>query len=209
LDPAFALCSSGRSQSPIDIVSPASKDLANLALHYQPSHVNILNNGHTVQVNYDAGSSIDLDGVRYQLMQFHFHVPSEHAINGKLAAAELHLVHQDAAGKLAVVGVLIEAGAENPAFESVWGELPTEEGPVRETNARVNAMDLLPPVHASYRYDGSLTTPPCTEGVKWLVLATPVQLSEAQLSALKKVLMTNHRPVQPLNGRSLHEVTTP
>jgi carbonic anhydrase len=177
--------------------------------HYQPSKVNIINNGHTIQVNYDPGSYIEIDGVRYDLQQFHFHAPSEHTINGKLAEAELHLVHKSADGKLAVVGILIEVGAENPAFKSTWDNLPVAKGPVQQLSMEVNAAAMLPAVQETYRYEGSLTTPPCTEGVKWNVMVEPIEMSEAQLAAFTHIFEGNNRPVQPLEGRTLIEDNTP
>lgn len=209
LSPEFASCSAGKSQSPIDISNTAPKDVANLVFHYQPSQLNILNNGHTIQVNYDAGSYMELDGMRYDLLQFHFHAPSEHSLNGKLAKAELHLVHRNADGKLAVVGILIHAGAENSAFKSTWENLPTAQGPVQQVAAEVNAAEMLPTVQETFRYDGSLTTPPCTEGVKWNVMVKPIEMSDAQLAAFTHLFEGNNRPVQPLNDRPLLEDTTP
>lgn len=209
LSPDYAACSVGKSQSPIDLSNPAPKDVANLVFHYQPSKINILNNGHTIQVNYDPGSYLELDGVRYDLLQFHFHAPSEHSINGKLAEAELHLVHKSADGKLAVVGILINAGAENPAFKTTWDNLPAEKGPVQQIGAEVNATGMLPAIQETYRYEGSLTTPPCSEGVKWNVMVEPIEMSEAQLAAFTHIFEGNNRPVQPLDGRALIEDTTP
>ncbi|MCB9111125.1 MAG: carbonic anhydrase family protein [Anaerolineales bacterium] len=210
LDASYAACGTGKSQSPIDVSTPAEEDLTNIAFHYQPSEVNILNNGHTVQVNYDAGSYIELDGVRYDVAQFHFHAPSEHAVDGKLFAAEIHIVHKSADGALAVVGILLDEGAQNDAFQPFIDNLPTEASDVKDAGVTINAADLLPAVQTTYRYSGSLTTPPCTEGVNWLVMTTPVQLSADQLSALESLFEGgNNRPVQPLNDRTLVEDNTP
>ncbi len=210
LSPDYATCSTGISQSPVDISNSAPKDRANLVFHYLPSKINILNNGHTIQVNYDSGSYIDLDGVRYNLVQFHFHAPSEHSLNGKLAEAELHLVHKSDDGKLAVVGILIEIGTENPAFKSTWDNLPFTKGSVRQLSAEVDALAMLPARQETYRYIGSLTTPPCTEGVKWNVMVEPVEMSKTQLAAFRSIFEGNNRPVQPLDGRSfIKDPTTP
>ena len=203
LSPDFALCASGRQQSPIDIHEAKPQDLANIVFHYGPSKVNILNNGHTVQVNYDSGSYIKLDSVRYDLLQFHFHAPSEHAVNGQLADAEIHFVHKNVDGQLAVVGVLLEQGANNDAYQSVIANLPTEESAAQTINVAVAAAQMLPTNQATYRYSGSLTTPPCSEGVHWLVMAEPVQLSNTQLAAYTAIFMGNNRPLQALNGRQL------
>ena len=209
LDPAYEMCGIGKNQSPIDIASPSEQDLANIAFHYQPSEVNILNNGHTVQVNYDAGSYIELDGIRYDVAQFHYHAPSEHEIDGELFPAELHLVHRSADGKLAVVGLLLQEGSANAAFDPFINNLPAEPSDVKDAGVKINAMDFLPSIQTTYRYSGSLTTPPCSEGVSWLVMTTPVELSSAQLSKLERLFERNNRPVQPLNDRSLIEDNTP
>ncbi|MDD2920727.1 MAG: carbonic anhydrase family protein [Anaerolineales bacterium] len=209
IDPAYATCGAGKSQSPIDISAPAEKDIQNIAFHYQPSEVNILNNGHTVQVNYDSGSYIELDGIRYDVAQFHYHAPSEHAVDGKLFAAELHIVHKSADGKLAVVGLLLQEGAENAAFAPFINNLPAQKADVTDAGAKINAADLLPATQTTFRYTGSLTTPPCSEGVSWLVMTAPVELSAAQLGALEILFEGNNRPVQALNGRQLVEDSTP
>lgn len=210
LDPSFATCGTGTSQSPIDVSNPAEQDLANIVFHYQPSEINILNNGHTVQVNYDTGSYIELDGVRYDVAQFHYHAPSEHAVDGKLFAAELHIVHKNADGSLAVVGILLDEGAQNNAFQPFIENLPAEKSDVKDTGTTINAADLLPSVQTTFRYSGSLTTPPCTEGVNWLVMTTSVEISTSQIEALTSLFEEgNNRPVQPLNDRPLAEDSTP
>jgi carbonic anhydrase len=210
IDPAYAACGTGTSQSPIDVSSSAEQDLANITFYYQPSDVNILNNGHTVQVNYDAGSYIELDNVRYDVVQFHYHAPSEHAVDGKLFAAELHIVHKNADGGLAVVGILLDEGAQNDAFQPFVENLPAEKSDVQDTGVTIHAADLLPFVQTTFRYSGSLTTPPCTEGVNWLVMTTPVEISPEQIEALASLFEEgNNRPVQPLNDRLLAEDSTP
>jgi carbonic anhydrase len=209
LDPTYELCGTGKNQSPVDIASPGEQDLANIVFHYQPSEVNILNNGHTVQVNYDPGSYIELDGARYDLLQFHYHAPSEHEIGGKVFPAELHLVHRSADGKLAVVGLLLQEGSAHAAFDPFIDNLPADASEVQDAGGTINAMDFLPGIPTTYRYSGSLTTPPCSEGVSWLVMTMPVDLSSTQLSKLEGLFEGNNRPVQPLNGRSLVEDTTP
>lgn len=209
IDPAYAVCGTGTSQSPIDIAAPSEQDLANIAFHYQPSEVNILNNGHTVQVNYDAGSYIELDGVRYTLAQFHYHAPSEHAVDGKLFAAEIHIVHKNADGQLAVVGIMLEDGANDAAFDPFISNLPAEQADVKDAGVKINAAHFLPVVQTTFRYSGSLTTPPCTEGVSWLVMTSPVELSAKQLSALDALFEDNNRPIQELNDRPLTEDNTP
>jgi carbonic anhydrase len=203
LSPAFALCATGKSQSPIDIRDATSVDLPNLVFHYAPTPVEIVNNGHTVQVNYAAGSYVEVDGVRYDLVQFHFHAPSEHTIAGRFAAAEMHLVHKSATGALAVVGVLLEEGEHNARFDPVWNNLPGKPGAAQRFAAEIDADDLLPADPRTYRYMGSLTTPPGTEDVHWNLMVEPVRLSKAQIAAFTKVYRGNNRPIQALNGRKV------
>ncbi|MBI1876654.1 MAG: carbonic anhydrase family protein [Chloroflexi bacterium] len=199
----FALCSTGTEQSPIDVPSTSSVNPADITFNYQPTALNIFNNGHTIQVNYDPGSSIDVGGKTYDLKQFHFHTPSEHAVDSNHTDLEMHLVHQSADGQLAVVGVMLRQGSENPAFQPVFDNLPAQESePTAVGNVTVNASDLLPQERTYYRYNGSLTTPPCSEGVQWLLMNTPVELSEVQVTAFQSIFQNDARPVQPLNERS-------
>ncbi|WP_309715260.1 carbonic anhydrase family protein [Armatimonas sp.] len=210
LAPDFAPCSDGHIQSPIDLIKPTLTDLTNLKFFYQPSRLNAVNNGHTIQQTYDAGSYIELDGVRYDLLQFHFHSPSEHTINGHYAEAEVHLVHKSADGKLAVVGIMIEKGAENAAIKVIsdrYSDLALS-GPIVASSVTLNATALLPTGQKTFRYEGSLTTPPCTEGVKWNVMVDPIHMSSAQLEGMKHLHEANNRPLQSLNGRPLLEDST-
>ncbi|HJQ14512.1 MAG TPA: carbonic anhydrase family protein [Anaerolineales bacterium] len=210
LDESYATCRVGKSQSPIDVENPSTQDLANISFHYQPSAVNILNNGHTVQVNYDSGSYMELEGIRYDVVQFHYHAPSEHTVDGESFPAELHIVHRNADGELAVVGILLREGTENAAYQPFISNLPAETTEPKEAGVNINAIDLLPSLGTTFRYKGSLTTPPCTEGVSWLLMTTPVELSAQQLTALDSLFETgNNRPVQPINDRALVEDTTP
>src|SRR5215212_7537599 len=210
LDPAYELCGEGKSQSPIDISISSEQDLTNISFHYQPSEVNILNNGHTVQVNYDAGSYIELDNTRYDVLQFHYHAPSEHKVGGESFPAELHIVHKNADGNLTVIGVLLKEGTENVAYQPFINNLPTTKTDPKDAGVKINAMDMLPAVQTTFRYSGSLTTPPCTEGVNWLLMTTPVELSAQQLTALDSLFEAgNNRPVQPITDRTLIEDNTP
>jgi len=209
LDASYATCGTGQEQSPIDIAAPQTQDLTNISFHYQPSKLNILNNGHTAQVNYDAGSYIELDGVRYDVLQFHYHSPSEHTVNGEAFPAEVHIVHKNADGNLAVVGILLREGAENSAYGPFIDNLPASESEAKDAGVTVDAAGLLPTEQTTYRYDGSLTTPPCSEGVKWLLMTTPVELSSEQLDKLDAMFEANNRPVQPLEGRTPIEDGTP
>jgi len=210
LDQTYAACGAGKSQSPIDVANPSEQDLTNISFHYQPSEVNILNNGHTVQVNYDPGSYIELDNTRYDVVQFHYHAPSEHTIDGESFPAELHIVHKSADGNLAVVGILLKEGTENVAYQPFISNLPAEKTDPKDAGVKIDAIDLLPSVQTTFRYSGSLTTPPCTEGVNWLLMTTPVELSMQQLTALDSLFESgNNRPVQPMNERTLIEDNTP
>jgi carbonic anhydrase len=192
-------------QSPIDILVPASENLPDIQFDYAPSALTILNNGHTVQVNYDEGSGISIDGHEYALLQFHFHHPSEHTIAGVTYPLEMHLVHADADGNLAVVGLLIQEGTDaNAGLESVFANLPTEHADAHAVEgASVNAADVLPAESLYYTYPGSLTTPPCSEGVRWLVLTTSITLSVEQIETFSSVFELDARPVQPLNSRDV------
>ena len=203
LDPGFAACSSGREQSPIDLRSAAREALSEIVFEYAPRPLSIQNNGHSIQVDYQAGSGIVLDGIGYGLVQFHFHHRSEHTVAGADFPLELHLVHADAAGALAVVGVFLAEGGANEALAPVWRQLPAEVGPAALVAGTVDANALLPERRTTWRYRGSLTTPPCSEGVSWLMMTEPVTVSREQIEAFRAIFPVNNRPVQPLNGRRL------
>jgi carbonic anhydrase len=204
LDTTFAACQAGHTQSPIDIRSPRSADLPAIQFGYQPTPLHIVNNGHTVQVNYAPGSFITVGGTRYQLKQFHFHHPSEERIDGKGFAMVAHLVHASSEGKLAVVAVLLDPGTANPALATLWQHLPAHEGPEQKLeDVPFDVTGLLPQDRAYYTFAGSLTTPPCTEGITWFVLKTPARLSQDQADAFGRIYPHDARPVQPLNGRDV------
>ena len=198
-----AACGTGREQSPITITRTARVALASLNVQYQPSAVRVLNNGHTAQLNYAPGSFIELDGKRFDLLQFHFHIPSEHRISGRLSDMEVHFVHRAADGTLAVVGVMLEQGAENPALAAFWDQLPMVETPERTLPGTLNANDLLPAVRTTYRYNGSLTTPPCSEGVLWNLMTTSQSMSWWQIDTFRELFEVNARPVQPQYDRTV------
>jgi carbonic anhydrase len=200
----FALCSTGRAQSPIDISGSQSVNLADIAFNYQPSALNIFNNGHTIQVAYDEGSSITYNETQYQLLQFHLHHPSEHTFNGESFAMEIHFVHRSADGDLAVVGVLLrESDVANEAYATIFDNMPGEAGTPEPSELTIDPNALLPTEHVYYTYSGSLTTPPCSQGVRWLVLQTPVDISLEQAEAFAALFELNARPIQPLNTRDL------
>lgn len=204
LSPDYALCGDGESQSPVNISSAnvGSADYV-LEIAYQETPITLTNNGHTIQVNYEPGSTITFDGTTYELLQFHFHQMSEHAMDDELAAMELHLVHQDDAGNLAVIGVLIQPGEANTVAENFWGQWNTEEGEADLEDVTVNIADILPDTHSYYTYEGSLTTPPCSEGVRWIVMQNPIEFSQEQIDTYGEILAGTNRPVQAPNTRMI------
>lgn len=206
LGPAYAACSTGSTQSPIDIKDAKKSDLPALKMSYSPVPLNVIDNGHTVQINYPAGSTLTVGGKTYALKQFHFHHPAEEEIDGEKFDLVAHLVHTDADGHLAVVAVLFRKGAANPLFDTLWKNVPVEkEKAVDVGSVSVNAKDLVPAETGYYTFAGSLTAPPCSEGVTWYVLKKHATLSGEQLDAFAKLYPHNARPLQPINGREILE----
>lgn len=208
LEHEFTACGAGNEQSPIDIRSDAVSKAALPAIEfdYHPAPLKVVDNGHTIQVNYAPGSFISVGGHRYELQQFHFHKPSEEAIDGKHADMVAHLVHKDDQGQLAVVAVLLRAGAVHPMLAALWNNLPPKkEEQVERTDVMVDAADLLPAARGYYTFAGSLTTPPCSEGVRWFVLKDPAAVSGGQIAMFGHRYPMNARPVQPLHGRSVQQ----
>jgi carbonic anhydrase len=202
LSPDFATCGVGKHQSPIDIKGAKKADLPAIQFAYQPGPLKIVNNGHTIQVTPPPGSSITVGDHKYELVQFHFHTPSEEAIAGKRAPLVAHFVHRDANGNLAVVGVLFDVGAENAPLKPVFAKMPAKpDTDVTLDDVKLDPTAVLPAKRGYYEFEGSLTTPPCSEGVRWLVLQKHSTLSKAQLTAFQKLYPDNARPLQPLNGR--------
>lgn len=199
----YAACASGREQSPIDLAKGQIEGAQDLEFHYASSAASILDNGHAIQVDVAEGSYMLLGERRFDLVQFHFHGPSEHTVGGRSYPLELHLVHKDATGKLAVVGVLVEAGGNNAVMKSVLDVLPTTQGKAESMPKAIDPGKLLPALHSTFQYSGSLTTPPCTEGVAWSVMVAPITMAEAQIESLRSRLEGNNRPIQPLHDRSL------
>lgn len=211
LSPKFDKCGTGTRQTPVDLASAEAvpMGLEDIEFQYGTAAATVLNNGHTIQVNVPEGNGIVLDGVGYGLVQFHFHTPSEHTIDGASYPLELHLVHRDVNGNLAVVGVLLEKGEKNPVLGQVWGRsLPKTEGREIALKVPVDLNGLLPSDRAAYRYLGSLTTPPCSEGVKWIVMKSSITMTTRQIAAFKKIFPMNARPLQPINARSIVEDIT-
>ncbi len=207
--PGYGLCATGQRQTPIPLWSLTNLplDLSAPSFNYGFTPVNMVNNGHTVQFNYEPGSTLRSLGTNYQLAQFHFHTPSEHTLDAVSYPLELHLVHVDASGAPAVVvGIFIKRGAENQALATAFRNLPRNEGDVSQPlGAVINAESLLPRNRTHFLYSGSLTTPPCTEGIRWYVMRTPIEMSDAQIAAYQSLtgLNPSARPLQPVNGRTI------
>ena len=205
LKPEFATCASGSRQSPIDIRSGVKVDLEPIQFDYRPSAFGVIDNGHTIQVNVGGGNAIEVQGRRYDLVQFHFHRPSEERINGRQFDMVAHLVHKDPEGRLAVVAVLLDRGTAQPLIQTVWNNLPLEKGAEVSVRGDIDMTQLLPADRRYYTYMGSLTTPPCSEGVLWLVLQSPVPIAQEQIGVFTKLYPMNARPVQQASGRLIKQ----
>lgn len=205
LKPEFASCGNGQRQSPIDIRDGIKVELDAVQYDYRPSRFTVIDNGHTVQVNVAPGNSIEVTGRRYELLQFHFHRPSEERINGRQFDMVAHLVHKDPQGRLAVVAVLLQQGRQHPLVQLVWNSLPLEQQEETPAPAPLDLNMLLPEDRRYYTYMGSLTTPPCSEGVLWMVLKQPAQLSAEQVAVFARLYPMNARPIQQAGGRIIKE----
>lgn len=203
LDAASKVCSIGSQQSPVDIGPSIRAQLPRLKIQWPSRADTIVNNGHTIQLNFAPGGRLLLGRESYDLLQLHFHRPSEHLIDGKNFPMEAHFVHRNAAGNLAVVGVLMSAGKHNAAFARVVATMPDKEGPGVKADPAFTPRKLLPRQLSYYRYPGSLTTPPCSETVEWLVLKNPIAVAEADIAAFAKLYPMNARPAQKSNRRAV------
>ncbi|MBF0625075.1 MAG: carbonic anhydrase family protein [Magnetococcales bacterium] len=210
----YPLCASGKNQSPIDIGgNAAATDLDEIQFKYAPAPIQVKNNGHTIQFDYPPGSFITVGAQRFELVQFHFHTPSENTIQGKSYPMEVHLVHKNAEGGLAVVGVMMQTGqveaahgghgAEGGGLETIFGALPAAANLTLTSERAIDAGRLLPHDTGYYHWMGSLTTPPCSEGVRWFLMKEPITIAPAQLTRFQTIFANNARPVQPLNSRNL------
>lgn len=198
----FPTCAKGKSQSPLNIRGPFEKALFSITPDYKNGPLNIVNNGHTIQVNVPPGSKLRIDSKPFELVQFHFHRPSEELIDGKPAAMVIHFVHKNSEGRIAVLGVLLKEGNENPGIKLLWQYAPQKEGPeVSPEGVNFNPGNLLPREYEFWSYEGSLTTPPCTEGVRFFILKSPVNIAKGQVEQFP--FKKNARPVQPQNGRAI------
>ena len=199
LDPAYAACAAGHSQSPVDLAGAQHAPASVLTLAYRRAAFRVTDNGHTIEAESGgAAGSILLGDTSYELVQFHFHAPSEHTFAGRHFPMELHLVHRSADGRLAVIAVLIRERGRSAALAPLFDNVPARGS---EAEIELDPADLLPASPASYRYVGSLTTPPCSEGVRWIVMRDPIELSPDQLLAFKHRYFGINRREQPLNGR--------
>lgn len=205
LRPEFSLCGSGQRQSPIDIRGGIKVDLEPIAIDYQSSAFRVVDNGHTVQVNVAGGNAIEVQGRRYDLLQFHFHRPSEERIDGRQFDMVAHLVHKDPEGRLAVIAVLLDRGSAHPLVQTVWNNLPLEKSSEVAAAGAIDLNQLLPADRRYYTYMGSLTTPPCSEGVLWLVMQQPVTISKEQIAIFSRLYPMNARPVQQASGRLIKQ----
>lgn len=205
LQPDFKVCQLGLEQTPIDLAGGMKGEPAAVALDYKALALRIVNNGHTIQVNADAGSSCMIGVTKYELLQFHFHHPSEHLLRGKPFDLECHFVHKSSAGDLAVVGVFVTPGVKNGALQAIFDAMPRSEGPELRASGSVDPAALLPKSTSYFRYMGSLTTPPCSEGLTWTVFREPVEASAEQIGQFARLFPNNARPVQGRNRRFLIE----
>lgn len=199
----FEACESGRDQSPIDIGIVEEEKSTEIEFDYQPSSGEVIDNGHTIEVEIEPGNTVSLNEKTYELVQFHFHTPSEHTVENKSSAMELHFVHQNEAGKLAVVGVLIDSGEENEIISGIWNAIPNGNKSTGSSKVDIDLAKLLPNNKTFVSYPGSLTTPPCSEKVSWNLMLEPIELSAEQIETFENIYPYNARPIQPLNGRSI------
>jgi carbonic anhydrase len=210
IDPNYATCANGKEQSPINIdTSQVIEDeqIVDLGINYKPTEFSFSNNGHTIQGNPSTlDNSLVVNNKEYKLAQFHFHLPSEHQFNGQNFDMEIHFVHKDVNNHIGVLGLMIKEGASNPYLEKAWNVIPTEKTTedVKLTEP-IDLMSLLPKDTDWFQYNGSLTTPPCSEGVQWVVLENPIEMSKEQIDKFRKIFPDNHRPVQSLNERKVKE----
>jgi carbonic anhydrase len=200
LDTGFSTCTTGTQQSPVDLREVRLAQLAPVKVDWERFTPTVVNNGHTIQVNTDGKGSMVLDGTAYTLLQFHFHHYSEHTINGRHYPLEAHFVHRAEDGTLGVLAVFFREGQANPALQKIWDMAPLQVGE-RTGHKKFKPNALLPRDRRYFRYEGSLTTPPCTQSVHWVVFSRPLELSKAQLEAFSRLYPDNYRPIQPTNRR--------
>ncbi|KPF77783.1 hypothetical protein IP88_05520 [alpha proteobacterium AAP81b] len=202
LSRSYAICADGQQESPVDLAGAIPADLGRLAIAWRPLELAGSNNGHTVQFDVPAGSQFVMAGKTYRLLQFHLHHPGEHLVDGRRFPLEVHFVHRADDGTLGVIGVLVTAGAANRVLQQVLDTVPREAG-ARQSGERIDPTRLLPAARGFFRYEGSLTTPPCSESVDWVVLRQPITASPAQIMQFSAIFPFNARPVQAIDRRFL------
>ncbi len=209
LSPDYVLARTGKQQSPIDLTGASAGNSEALRFDYHASQIDLVYNGHTIEEIEDHKSLLFIGEKEFVLEQFHFHSPSEHTVDGKHFAMEMHLVHKSSDGNVAVVAVFIEEGDDNAAYDVVWDYLPNDANRERKQSTTVDAGALLPQRRQHFSYTGSFTTPPCTEDVQWIVMKNAVALSKEQIARFRAIIDHNNRPVQPLNGRTISLFAAP
>jgi carbonic anhydrase len=201
LSEEFSLCAAGRLQSPFNIEADISANLPDLSLDYSSVAMKVINNGHTIQVDQSGAGQLSVGGKSFDLLQFHFHSGSEYTIDGEAYPLEIHLVHASGDGELAVVGVMVKEGAANTELARIWANMPASKGENIVVGQTINVSNLLPVNNRYYRFMGSLTTPPCSEGVNWHMMSEPITASAEQITAFKAIYPMNARPLQEENNR--------
>lgn len=203
LSPEFEVCGKGKNQSPIDISSMIESELPPISFSYKSGSLDVINNGHSIMESFAPGNSITLDDHTYELKQIHWHTPSENHVNGQAFPMEAHLVHADKQGNLAVIGIMYTDGRENSSIANIWNNMPAKIDAVnKDDSITVNPEDMLPPNRDYYLFNGSLTTPPCSEGVRWMVMKNPIEASAEQIKQFHSIFQVDtNRPVQPIYAR--------
>ena len=202
--PEYRVCKTGNHQSPINLNSSVKFDLKPVEIHYRDIPLQIINNGQTIEVDNKLENFIVLDGKRFDLAQFHFHHPSEHTIEDKSYPMEIHFVHKDRQGFLAVLAFFLKEGMENKALKPIFDFIPSQKNSEKYLgDVKISTSQLLPANLASYRYSGSLTTPPCSENVSWVVFREPLEISPEEFQQFEQIIHFNARPRQDINRRSI------
>lgn len=205
LSPDFKVCQLGLEQTPVDLSAGMKGETGPLNFNYRQMPLRIVNNGHTIQVNADPGCSMLIGQTRYDLVQFHFHHPSEHLVDGKAFDMEIHFVHKAENGALAVVGVFVKSGAHNDGLKPIFAQMPKSAGPEVSASGVFDPKDFFPASQNHFRYMGSLTTPPCSEGLTWTVFRDPIEASPDQIREFAALFPNNARSVQRKNRRFIIE----
>ena len=202
----FRACSLGLEQTPIDLKGTITAQTGLVEASFQPMPLTILNNGHTIQVNLKQSNKLTLNGTEFNVAQFHFHRESEHKVNGESYDMEMHIVHQDpVTSNLVVIGIFLKEGDANPFLEKIWSLMPTVENKESISTDSINLIDAFPSDKKYYTYTGSLTTPPCSQGIDWIIIKEPMEISSEQIKKFSDIHPDNSRPTQPLNNREVIE----